>query len=279
MIKQAKILDGKLLAEKIRQELKQKIALLPTPPGLAAILVGDDEASKLYIKLKAKACEEVGILFCPYLLPATTTAKEVINVIQWLNQDYQINGILVQLPLPGSLDEEKIINEIVPIKEVDGFGKKNLIVLKKDQEIIVPGLAAAINDLIIASGESVVGYQALIVAKSKEFVQAVTKILTRQSIIVHSILPSDKRISQVMLTADIIITAVGKKNFIKPSMIKPGVIIIDVGIIKKGKAVFGDVAGGCWQKAGFISPVPGGVGPLTVANLLVNTYQLYLKQK
>jgi methylenetetrahydrofolate dehydrogenase (NADP+)/methenyltetrahydrofolate cyclohydrolase len=268
------ILDGKALAAELRQKIKKQIAAEELKPGLAVVLVGEDEPSKLYVNLKRKACEEVDITFSLYHLPATVSQADVLKVIDWLNQDEQIDAVLVQLPLPQQFNEEEIIAAIAETKEVDGFNKKNLARLAVGQELIIPGLVNGIVELIQASHEDLTDKVAAIVARSEEFKQAVGAVLAREKVKTIFAHPADQDLLGVLSEADIIISAVGQPNFIKGEMIKTGAIIIDVGITKQDKKVLGDVAADCWKKAGYISPVPGGVGPLTVAGLLENVYVL-----
>ena len=218
-------------------------------------------------------------MFCTYLFPREVEEKVILETIHWLNDDQQINAILVQLPLPANFSEEKIVGAITPAKEVDGFGPNNLVKLKNHQEIIIPGVLASVLDLIKATGQPLGGKTALIVAKSQEFCESLQEILQREGLQARFVSPTTTTTKTLLKISDLVVVAVGQKNFLKAETIKPGVIIIDVGINKVGKKVYGDVAKSCWQKAGFISPVPGGVGPLTVAHLLQNVYQLYLQQK
>lgn len=265
----AKILDGRKLALGIRRNLKRKIAKSKTQPGLAAILVGNDPASETYVGLKEKASAEVGIYFEKYLFPAKTTQQSIIKKIGELNRDKKIHGILVQLPLPGKLDENKVIETIDVRKDADGFHRENVKLFLQDKSVILPGLPFGIVKLLVSAHVPLKNKHAHILAKSPIFIRPLKKMLEEKGIRV-----TFGRNVPVVKEADVVISALGKPHFIKPKHIKKGAIIIDVGYNRKGKKVLGDVHPTVIKKAGYLSPVPGGVGPMTVAMLLENTYQL-----
>ncbi|NQU83330.1 MAG: bifunctional 5,10-methylenetetrahydrofolate dehydrogenase/5,10-methenyltetrahydrofolate cyclohydrolase [Parcubacteria group bacterium] len=252
-----KIIDGKKIADKILSETRKEIKKLPAQPGLAVILVGDDSASKIYVKKKEKACTEAGVHLEKFLYKKTTTNK-IIEQIKKLNQQKDINGILVQLPLPKNLDTNKIINSINPKKDVDGFLPKS--------KVSSPTIAGVL-ELIKSTRKNTRNKTAVILANSNLFASPLKKLLEKEGLKVK-ILIKPKRQN---FGADIIITAIGKPKFIKADIVKDGVIIIDVGITRVGKKIFGDVdAESLKDRLGWITPVPGGVGPMTVAMLIKN---------
>lgn len=267
MKKSATILNGAALADKIKLKLKNDIADSPKKPGLAAILVGDDAASALYVKLKEKASIEVGINFHKYLCDhecyPNISEAELIKLIKFLNKDKDTDGIIVQLPLPEKFDAKKIITLIDPKKDVDGFHPKN-----KNKEIIPPTIAA-ILELLKATDQNLAEKNALIIGQSDIFIGRLEKYLKKIGI---KKIKNSREIPADSKNYDIVIIALGKPKILKKFMVKDDAIVIDVGISRvKGKTV-GDVDPSVAEAAGFISPVPGGVGPLTVAYLLKNTY-------
>lgn len=274
-----KIIDGKAIAEEIKHEVRREIVKKKLTPGLAVILVGDDPASHLYVKLKKKSCEQVGIEFHRYFCSSSTSEKEVIEAIDFLNKDPKINAILVQLPLPKGLDENKIIQSIDPAKDVDGFHPENLKKLLKGRPDVIPGLAQGIIKLIESTKEELENKKTVIISNSRIFSKPLEKLLEDKKIKVESYLSKEKNLSAKISQADILIVAVGKKNFIKAKMVKEGCIVIDVGTNRVKDKVFGDVDfKNVFKKAAWITPVPGGVGPMTIAMLLKNTLELAKKQ-
>jgi len=273
----ANLLDGKKLAADHRRLLAQKISRLPQAPHLAVILVGDDEASHLYVNLKAKAAQEVGIKFSRYLYPANTAQREIISLIEKCNQTTDINGILVQLPLPNHLDENAIIKTINPNKDADGFHPLNIQNFLNDKPgNLTPGLITGIMKLIRLAGQNLTNKQAYILANSQEFAQPLSKALTDQAVNVTLDNQLNKTRAQ---TADIIITALGKPHFLTGDCFKDGAIIIDVGTSKQNGKTVGDIKDDdLVNRLVYLTPVPGGVGPMTVAELLWTVYLLYCRQ-
>lgn len=276
--KTAQIIKGKILAEKILTVLKQQIRQMKRPPGLAAVLVGDDPASHLYVSTKKKACQKVGIDFRDYLCGGkdhpNETAEDVIKVIGYLNNNDTIDGIIVQLPLPQGFDTKTLIDKIDPAKDVDGFLPQNQKDLLSGQTIITSPLINAVNAAIASTGENLSGKTAVIVSKSPIFAEPMKKGLKKQGLKVETIKP-DKNFSSQTKKADVLITIVGKPHLITKDMVKEGAIVIDIGTTLVGeKKWLGDVDPAVAEVAGFLTPVPGGIGPLTVAMLLKNTYDL-----
>jgi len=267
--KSAIILDGKALAEKIKLDIRKEIIKLPSPPGLAAILVGDDAASKIYLRLKEKAAQEIGINFHKYLgnndCCPSVSEKELLSMIEFLNNDPATNGIIVQLPLPKKFNTEKIIGTIDPKKDVDGFHPRN-------KTGIIPPTIAAVIELLKATGEDLARKDTLIIGKNDIFTKGLAKYLSAELKIKK--IAETKAINETAKKADIIIIALGQAGALKKNLIKAGAIVIDVGINKAGDKTIGDADPAVAESAGWISPVPGGVGPLTVACLLKNTYLL-----
>jgi methylenetetrahydrofolate dehydrogenase (NADP+) / methenyltetrahydrofolate cyclohydrolase len=269
-----KILDGKKLAADIKTRLKQEVKQMPSPPGLAAILVGDNEASKAYINIKEKACKEVGILFYKHIFPVNTPAEELVEIIAGLNNDPNTHGILVQLPLPASLDTHTIIQTINPKKDADGFHQENFRLLRANRPRVISPPLASVLKLLEATGEKLNTKTAVILANSQEFAKPLQVLLANHSIKSLSLIktPEFKQVSQ---KADILITALGEPHKIKAEHIKKDAILIDVGFTRKAGKIKGDIdPASIKDKASFISPVPGGVGPLTVAYLLKNVVKL-----
>lgn len=282
------IIDGKTIALKIRQELKEKISASGAKPGLAAILIGADPASHLYVSLKEKACVELGIHFEKYLFFAAEPEEKIINQIKILNQRPDIHGILVQLPLPSQYNENKIIQTIDPNKDADGFHPTNLKLLEKGQPKIIPVTTKAIIKLIESTNIPLANKQAVILANSSIFASPIKKILEGKGVKTEIIIYNpDMPLHQypIMSTADIFITAVGRPKIVTGSVIKDGAVVVDVGTTRvnvgteeapEWKTV-GDVDFASTEaKNGFITPVPGGVGPVTVAMLLESIFELCL---
>jgi methylenetetrahydrofolate dehydrogenase (NADP+)/methenyltetrahydrofolate cyclohydrolase len=265
-----KLLKGKKIADAILKKVKEEIKKNSLQPGLAVILVGDNRASHLYVSLKKKAAQKIGIKFQLFRFSSKIKEVAIIQKIQALNADKKINGMIVQLPLPKNLNTQKIINTIDPRKDVDGFSAKNIAKLQ-------PVFPQAIMEILSASFLKVPlrkEAKAMVIANSKKFGEVMVNTLRKKKISGEYILSNKlkERIEKVQ-KADILISAVGKPGLIIDKMIKRGVVIVDGGITKKGKKVLGDVDfDSVRNKAAFLTPVPGGVGPVTIACLLKNTF-------
>ena len=273
-----KIIDGQKLAKEIKDDLVKKIVKLNGKrPNLAIVLIGEREDSMLYVKLKEKEAKKVGIDTHLYKCSESTTEKEIIETIKYLNKDKIINGILIQLPLPKKFNTDKIIREINPNKDVDCFHPDNLKKLNKNNKIISPVFSVVLyilNDI----NYNFKNKNICIISNSFIFGNNLAKILKQKSANITIVKFNDKNLQKTTKQADILISAIGKPKFIKKEFIKKGVIIIDIGIYKKGKKVYGDVDfNSVNKKASYISPVPGGVGPITIAMLFKNTFELYKK--
>lgn len=273
----AQLIDGKEIAHQIRTKVKKKVetrlAQGKRAPGLAVVLVGQDPASQVYVGSKRRACEEVGFLSKSFDMPASTTQEELFDLIDQLNNDNEIDGILVQLPLPEGLDANLIIEHICPNKDVDGFHPNNVGKLALRQPGLRPCTPKGIISLIESTGVKPHGLEAVVVGASNIVGRPMTLELLLAGCTTTTTHRFTKDLEQKIRQADLVVVAVGKPQFIPGEWIKPGAIVIDVGInrLDSGKLVGDvnfDVAA---EKAGFITPVPGGVGPMTVASLIENT--------
>ena len=273
----ANIIDGNKIAQDIRNEVRQSAILLKEQkgivPGLAVVLVGEDPASKVYVGRKAKACAEVGFLSREYKLPADTSEARLLEIIAQLNQDQLIHGILVQLPLPKNMSTDKIIAAIDSRKDVDGFHPYNVGGLVTGSPLFTPCTPKGIMELIFRSGIDLKGKEAVVVGRSNIVGKPIALLLLAQHATVTICHSRTKDLPSVTRRADVLIAAIGKARMIRADMVKEGAIIIDVGVnrLENGKLAgdvdFDDVA----PKASFITPVPGGVGPMTIAMLMKNT--------
>jgi len=276
-----KIIDGRKIAQKIRQELKGKVKKLKIKPGLAVILVGQEPASKLYVSLKEKAAKEIGIRFYKYNFNKDVSQKKVLETIKKLNQDKKIHGLIVQLPLPGKFNTDKIIRAINPKKDVDGFHPENLTLFKKNRPRILPVFPMAILKILEATKKKLTSKKAMVLVNSRLFGQVLTYFFKKKGLPANYILKltcGREELKKKLSKADILISACGCPNLIDGSMIKTGAIVIDGGVTKIGRKILGDVdVKSVATRANFISPVPGGVGPVNVALLLNNTYLLAKK--
>lgn len=271
----AKIIDGKQIADHIKIRVRKEVVDLNIAPGLAVFLIGDDEASHTYVKLKEKACKEIGIQFHKYLMAANTPAKEVAAAIDFINKDDMVDAVLMQLPLPEGFDESEIINQIDPSKDVDGFHPQTLQQYLEGKSDFIPGLSMGIIRLIESTNENLHGKRALIIANSDVFSAPLRKLLGEHGMSVQTISPDAADLTAQGQEADVLIVAVGRPGFITEDKIKSGAIIIDVGTTKIEGELKGDVDfDSVKDKAGYLTPVPGGVGPVTVAMLLENTLKL-----
>lgn len=273
----AALIDGKLIAQQLRHSVKEKVQQRVENglrvPGLAVILVGSDPASQVYVGSKRKACEEVGFISRSYDLPPTTSQGELVNLIDQLNNDNSIDGILVQLPLPEGLDANLIIEQISPLKDVDGFHPNNVGKLALRLPGLRPCTPKGIMTLIASTGVDPHGLEALVVGASNIVGRPMTLELLLAGCTVTTTHRFTKDLETKVRNADLLVVAVGKAEFIPGDWIKAGAIVIDVGINRLGNGkLVGDVGFAIAKNsASFITPVPGGVGPMTVASLIENT--------
>lgn len=270
------LLDGRAIGARIREKVKARVAQMTAKPGLAVILVGDDPASRLYVSLKRKACEEAGIRFELFAYSSDEPEAALLAKIDELNRRVDVTGILVQLPLP-SQDADRVVSHIHPNKDVDGFNRDNLRALSEGRPCIVSALALGIMKLI-DDGRRVsppfqggAGGGSAAVVGSALFAEPLRYLLAQQNIFAERVDPDDAELSTKTKIADILIVGVGRPGMITREAVKPGAIVIDVGTTRVGDRVVGDVnATEVDPVAGARSPVPGGAGPMTVAMLLMN---------
>ena len=266
------LIDGKSLAKKIRSELANEVKKEKLNPNLAVILCGDDEASKVYVKIKSKACEEVGIEFEEYHLKTETTQKELLDLIDKLNNDDKVDGILLQFPLPKGLNYDDAAEKISPDKDVDGFNPYNVGRLTIGRPKFIPCTPYGIMKMFEEYKIDLLGKKVVIVGRSNIVGKPMAQCLLAESATVTICHSRTKDLTKELKDADIIIAAVGKKHLIKEEMVKEGAVVIDVGTNRDengklcGDVDFENVS----KKASFITPNPGGVGPMTVAMLMNN---------
>ncbi len=282
----AKLISGKKIGLEIRAELAQEVAALKKKgivPGLAVIMVGADPASGVYVRNKRKTCQELGIASFSHDLPENCTGRRLLNLVKKLNEDPKVHGILVQMPLPKQIDEAKVLNAIDPSKDVDGFHPINVGKLLNGEACFVSCTPAGCQELLMRSGHDPAGKHVVVLGRSNIVGKPIAALLMQKApganatvTVCHS---RTKKLGTILKTADIIIAAIGIPKFVKARMVKDGVVIIDVGINriadktkKSGYRLVGDVDfDGVVKKARAITPVPGGVGPMTIAMLMKNT--------
>lgn len=281
----AELLDGKAIAEDLRSKVKlvveSRVKEGKSVPGLATILVGENPASQVYVRSKHKACQEAGIQSFGFDLPATASQEEVESLVKKLNQDPKVHGILVQLPLPSGLDEERVLNMVSIEKDVDGFHPLNIgrLAQKGRDPLFIPCTPAGTMYLIEKVIPKIEGKNAVVLGRSNIVGMPVALLLVRSNATVTICHSRTKNLPEVVRQADILVAAVGRPEMVKGSWIKPGAVVIDVGInrvddpnAKRGYRLVGDVDfDEAKEVAGVITPVPGGVGPMTIAMLLTNT--------
>ena len=273
----ANIIDGKLIAEKLRSTIKRNVERITqesgVQPGLAVILVGDDPASQIYVRNKKRACEEVGIKSFEYVLPAETPEAVLIKLIEKLNNDHSVHGILCQLPLPKHLDEQVVINSISPHKDVDAFHPQNVGKIMLGNADFLPCTPAGVMELIRSTGVEISGKKCVVVGRSNIVGKPMAMLLLQANGTVTVCHSKTHNLKEECLSADILVVAIGKAKFITADMVKEGAVVIDVGMNRDesgklcGDVDFASVA----KKASFITPVPGGVGPMTITMLMQNT--------
>lgn len=270
------IIDGKKLAKEIQERVTTEVAELAKidkKPGLAVVLVGDNQASRTYVRNKQKRTEEAGMKSVLIELPETVSEEKLLEVVEELNTDDTIHGILVQLPLPKHISEEKVIDTISYDKDVDGFHPVNVGNLFIGKDLFVPCTPAGIIELIKSTGTQIEGKRAVVIGRSNIVGKPVAQLLLNENATVTITHSRTKNLPEVAKEADILVVATGLAKFVKKEYIKPGAIVIDVGMDRDennklcGDVDFEDVI----EEAGFITPVPGGVGPMTITMLLANT--------
>jgi methylenetetrahydrofolate dehydrogenase (NADP+)/methenyltetrahydrofolate cyclohydrolase len=275
----AQLIDGKALAQDIRQCIAQDIEALVgqtgVRPGLAVVLVGEDPASAVYVRNKKKACDTAGLYVDDHTLPATTTQEELLKLIDQLNADPKIHGILVQLPLPSQIDSQTVLNAVSPDKDADGFHPYNIGRLVAGDPLFVPCTPKGVIRMIESTGQTLEGKRAVVLGRSNIVGKPVAILLMHRHATVTICHSRTQDLPGMCREADILVAAIGKAQFVKADMVKPGAVVIDVGINRLGDGrLVGDVDfEPVKERAGWLSPVPGGVGPMTIAMLLANTLE------
>ena len=269
----AKIIDGKAISAEVKEQVRAEIERDKIKAGLAVVIVGDDPASRVYVNNKKKACELCGIQSFEYALPAETTQNQLLELVDTLNADKSVNGILVQLPLPRHLDEKAVIERISPLKDVDAFHEMNVGKIMIGNYAFLPCTPAGCMELIHSTGIEVAGKECVVIGRSNIVGKPMAMLLLHENGTVTVCHSKTRDLAEVCRRADILVAAVGRPNFVTADMVKDGAVVIDVGInrLENGK-LCGDVKfDEVSEKAGYITPVPGGVGPMTIAMLMKNT--------
>lgn len=271
----AAMLDGKAISAKVKENVKAEIADFIEKTGksvtLAVIRVGDNPASEIYVRNKIRACEAVGIRSLSITLPGETSENEVLDKIQSLAADKSVNGILVQLPLPAHINENKILLAIPKEKDVDGFHPENVGDLLLGNPAITACTPSGVIEMIASTGISLCGKHAVVLGRSNIVGKPMALLLLQQNATVTVCHSKTQNLSEITAQADVLIAAIGKPNFVKKEMVKQGAIVVDVGINRTENGIVGDVDPAVQEVASYLSPVPGGVGPMTIAMLMKNT--------
>jgi len=267
----ATLMDGKGLAARIRAEVAAEVAAFPRPIGLATVLVGDDPASDVYIRMKHKATLEVGIEARDLRLPEETGEAELLDVVAQLNADDAIDGILVQLPLPGQIDEGRVIRAVDPVKDVDGFHPVNAGLLLAGTPGHVPGTPLGVLALLDEYGVALEGANAVVIGRSDIVGKPAALLLLHRHATVTICHSRTRDLAAETSRADVIVAAVGVPGIVTAAMVKEGAAVVDVGINRTAEGLVGDVDPAVAERAGLLTPVPGGVGPMTIAMLLRST--------
>jgi methylenetetrahydrofolate dehydrogenase (NADP+)/methenyltetrahydrofolate cyclohydrolase len=264
-------MDGKAIAERARAEVARDVAELGIPVGLATVLVGDDPASHVYVRSKRNACAEAGIESFHHELPADTAEGPLLELVAELNADRRVTGILVQLPLPEQIDEDRVIRAIDPVKDVDGFHPVNAGFLLQGSPTLVPATPAGIMEILAVHEVVLKGASAVVVGRSNIVGKPIALLLLGEHATVTICHSRTADLAAVTREADVLVAAVGKPDAVTAEMIKPGATVVDVGINRVDGRLVGDVSADAVGVAGLLTPVPGGVGPMTIAALLRNT--------
>ncbi len=272
----AEIISGKVIAGIIKEEVKLDVERLKAKgihPKLCVVLVGGDPASQIYVNNKEKACAETGLLSEIFRLPAEASQEEIIELISKLNEDKGVHGILLQLPIPKGLDEKKILDRISPKKDVDGLHTENMgRLLKGEKGAFVPCTPNGVMRMLLSTGISVEGKEAVVIGRSNIVGKPMALLLLNANATVTMCHSKTKDLPSIVKRGDIVVAAIGKSKFVKGDWIKEGAVVVDVGMNRTPEGLFGDVDfESAKEKASYITPVPGGVGLMTVAMLLKNT--------
>jgi methylenetetrahydrofolate dehydrogenase (NADP+) / methenyltetrahydrofolate cyclohydrolase len=264
-------MDGKALAERVRKEVAGEVAAFGRPVGLATVLVGDDPASAVYVRSKQKACREVGIEPFDHNLSSETGQEDLLALVEDLNEDDAVTGILVQLPLPEQIDEDHIIRSINPMKDVDGFHPFSAGHLFQGSPTFVAATPAGIMEILREYQVELKGSRAVVIGRSNIVGKPMALLLLAEHATVTICHSRTRDLPAVVREADVIVAAVGHPQTVTADMVREGATVVDVGINRTDDGLVGDVAQDVREKAGLLTPVPGGVGPMTIASLLRNT--------
>ena len=272
----AQILDGKALSQRIKSEISGVVKQLAKPPGLGTILVGSDPGSVSYVAGKHRDCAEVGITSIRIDLPDSASEKEILEAVAQLNKDANCTGFIVQLPLPAGVDAQKVLASVDPKKDADGLHPNNLGKLVLDTKTITPCTPKAILRLLTEYKINLSGKSVLVIGRGTTVGRPLSILLSQKAVnatvtLAHT---ATSNLNQLLKDADVVIAAIGKSHFVKPAMIKPGAVVIDVGITRSGAQLLGDVDPAIAEAASYFAPMPGGVGPMTRAMLLSNLLEL-----
>ena len=264
-------MDGREVAARVRSEVAREVEELGRPVGLATVLVGDDPASAIYVRRKREACAEAGIDSIHHDLPASTSEEELLTLVAELNADERVTGILVQLPLPAQIEDDRVIQALAPIKDVDGFHPANAGFLVQGRPTLAPATPSGIMELLRAYDVPLAGARAVVVGRSNIVGKPVALLLLTEHATVTVCHSRTRDLAGVTVEGDVVVAAVGRGGMVTAEMVKPGATVVDVGINRVDGRVVGDVDEGVREVAGLLTPVPGGVGPMTIASLLRNT--------
>ena len=264
-------MDGKALAERVRGEVARDVAAIDRPLGLATVLVGEDPASAIYVRRKQEACREVGIEPFDHVLGTDTSEEALLALVARLNADEAVTGILVQLPLPEQIDEGRAIRAIDPIKDVDGFHPVNAGYLLQGSPTFVAATPAGIMELLAAYDVDLLGARAVVVGRSNIVGKPMALLLLAEHATVTLCHSRTRDLAAVVREGDVVVAAVGRPDTVTADMVKEGAAVVDVGINRTDDGIVGDVGADARERAGLLTPVPGGVGPMTIASLLRNT--------
>lgn len=273
------ILDGKLVSTKIKEDLKNECLKLKEEykkvPSLAVVLVGDNKASEIYVNNKVKACQKVGINSIVKRLDSNVSTKEVLDEVKSLSNNNEIDGIIVQLPLPKQIDKDQVIEAINPKKDVDGLTRENVSKLVLDEDGFVPCTPKGVIDLLSYYNISLEGKNVCVIGRSMLVGKPLSYLLTNNNATVTLCHSKTKDLKKITRNSDIVVAAIGKANMITKDYIKKGTVVVDVGINRVEDKIYGDCHKDAYKKASYYTPVPGGCGPMTVAELLSNTVKAF----
>ncbi len=273
------LLDGKIVAKELKLDLKEKVSKLKRKPHLAVVLVGNDPASETYVNSKKKQTEALGMISTVIHTDESLSQNDLLDIVDKLNNDDTVDGILVQLPLPKHIDASIIVERIDVNKDVDGLHPLNVGYLRNDKPNLIPCTPKGIMTLLKYYEIELSGKNALVIGRSQLVGKPISSLLMKENATVTVAHSKTRNIDQLIANSDIIVVAIGVKEMIKASQLREDQVVIDVGIHRDENGLTGDVEKAAYDKVQYITPVPGGVGPLTIASLLENTYIAYMKRE